>query len=243
MPADFHEQLDLLIELQEIDLNLHKFQLRLDELPEQIRAEEEAFGAVKDELAATKTELKETEHQKKTDESELADSVEHLRVREAKLYAIKTNKEYQAALKEISEGKRINREREDRILQSMEKIEALTQKSTQLEQVFADNEGALKAKRTKIDAEAKEIGEHMERDRAHRPELEPRIEKNILRKYEFVRRRYPEALALIRNGACEGCLRRLPPQLINEMMRHEEFKTCPNCQRIIHLEIQREGEG
>lgn len=236
MTQAFEEQLALIRELQEIDLTLHNLQVKLDDLPNQLKGVEEAYLTKKSELDASRTELDELEAVKRDDESELAASVDHLRTREAKLYAIKTNKEYQAALKEISEGRRINKEREDRILAAMEKIEALTQKTTQLNSECADKESAYKTKLDEVKMLEFEIKRQMENASAHRPEIVSRIEKVVIRKYDFVRQRYARALAVVSGGICEGCSRRIPPQLYNEMLRKEELKNCPNCQRLIYVE-------
>lgn len=235
MTAEFQEQLALVCELQEIDLTLHNLKLLLDGLPEKIQEIESIYIAAKTELEATKAELAEVEKAKRSDETDLAASVDHLRTREAKLYAIKTNKEYQAALKEVADGKRANKEREDRILQAMEKIEALTQKTTQLTAEFADKEAAYRKKLEEVKAEEAAVHEKMKADSAHRPDVVARIEKKVLRKYDFVRQRYAMAVAKVSGGVCLGCSTKIPPQLYNEMLRREELKNCPSCQRLIYV--------
>lgn len=236
MTASFEEQLALIRELQQIDLNLHNFQLVLNALPERLETVVATYSAVKGELDAARAELSDVEKAKRTDEGELAAAVDHFRNREAKLYAIKTNKEYQAALKEISEGKRQNREREDRILQAMERIEGLMQKITQLEQDCADKETALKAVQEAVAKEDQEIREHMRGDAERRPGVVDLIDKALVRKYDFVRQRYAQAVADVSEGICQGCSRRIPPQLFNEMLRRVELKSCPSCQRLIYVQ-------
>lgn len=242
MKEAFEAQLAHLCELQEIDLNLHKLQEELDSLPEKAKDLLTAFEAVKTELDGVKAELAEVEHAKRTDETELTDSTEHLRNREAKLYAIKTNKEYQAALKEISEGKRLNREREDRILQHMEKIESLTQKITQLNTEFADKESAWGAKRDELAKVETELKRKIEEDGSRRPAIAEKIDKALLRKYDFVRQRYAEAMADASGGVCKRCSTRIPPQLYNEVLKKIDLKVCPSCQRLLFIsEAKPEG--
>lgn len=236
MALNYHEQLSFLKELQQIDLNLHKFQLAIEGFPARIRELEESYLRARGALDAARSELVDLEKTKKTDELELAASTEHLRVREAKLYAVKTNKEYQAAIKELSEGKKINREREDRILQAMEKIEQLKQKSTQLEAEFADKEAAFQKKKEELAAEETELKRHVEDDVRRRPEVVAKIDKQIMRRYDFVKRRYPDVVVVVKESACQGCLRKIPPQMLNEMLRYSEFKTCPSCQRLVFLD-------
>lgn len=236
MTAQFEEQLSLICELQKIDLDLHNLQKRLDSFSDEIREEAATYNTAKNLLGAAEAELAEVEKAKRTDEMELAASVENLRNREARLYAIKTNKEYQAAIKEVSEGKRINKEREDRILQAMEKAEALTQKITQLKKEYADKEVVYNMKLAALKEDEKNIHKAMEEDVARRPLVLAKIEKVILNKYEFVKQRYAVAVACVSSGVCQGCSTRVPPQLFNEMLRRETFKTCPNCQRLIYVE-------
>ncbi|MBN1282227.1 MAG: hypothetical protein JXA24_00455 [Proteobacteria bacterium] len=236
MKARFASQLNLLKELQQIDLNSHKIEQALAALPAKLAAEQSAFDMVRTQLDALKGEKEGIEHARRTDEMELAASTEHLREREAKLYAIKTNKEYQAAIKEITEGKRINREREDRVLAAMERIEALGKEIAQLEGECAEKEGALSKARHAVAEEEAALMQELKAESARRPEIVPQLDKETLRKYEFVRKRYTDALVPVAKEVCSGCSRRLPPQLYNEMLRKECFKVCPNCQRLIYVE-------
>lgn len=235
MTAPFEEKLALLKELQDIDLDLHTLTHELNSLPAKIAEVEAAYSEIKQKLDSLKTDLAEVEKQKRTDESELASSVDHLRTREAKLYAIKTNKEYQAALKEISEGKRINREREDRVIAAMERGETLQKEITQLSQEYADKEGIYKEKLNGVRIEEDSIKKKMEQENARRPELIAKIDKDIRHKYETVRQRFPQVLAGVARGICQGCSTRLPPQLYNEMLKRTDFKICPSCQRLIYV--------
>lgn len=239
MTIDFREQLTYLRKLQEIDLDLYNSQIELNSLPERIAEEQAAFDAMKTELDAVNAELAAIEKSRVTDEHELKESIERLREREAKLYAIKTNKEYQAAIKELSDGKKLNREREDRILVSMEKIEELKQKSTQLAEQFADKKTAFEEKKKEIDAEIEKIEKRMEEESRNRPDIVSKIERDLLRKYDFIKKRFSIAVAEVKDGACEGCMRRVPPQMLNEMLKVNECKACPSCQRLIYIDTEK----
>lgn len=235
MTDSFQEQFAHILELQQIDLNLHKMQNVLDGIPARLADLLATYTVAKEALEGAQKELADVEKAKREDEAAVADSTEHLRNREAKLYAIKTQKEYQAALKEVSDGRRMNREREDRILASMEKIEGLTQKITQLSEGFADKESAYRTKDEELKKEEVAIRAEMEKELSFRPELIAKIDKILIRKYDFVRRRYENAVVAVIGGVCHGCSTKVPPQLYNEMLRRNEFKVCPNCQRLIYV--------
>jgi predicted nucleic acid-binding Zn-ribbon protein len=53
-------------------------------------------------------------------------------------------------------------------------------------------------------------------------------------KYEQIfERRGGMAVVEARNGICQGCRMRVPPQLYNELQKHHEIRMCPNCHRIL----------
>ncbi len=238
MSNSFREQLVVLKELQDIDLNLHRFDQVLKGLPERVLEVKTAYESKLAEKNLAQQELNSLQSAKKEDETGVEESSQYLREREAKLYAIKTNKEYQAALKEISDGKRLNREREDRILQYMEKIEELAKKCEQLSAETAEKESAYAKAMSEAQAETANIRAQMKEFEVKRPELAAKVDKVWMRKYDFIRKRYVLALAAVKDGACQGCLRRIPPQMYNEMLRFNEQKVCPSCQRLLFIEEQ-----
>lgn len=236
MKTEFNAQLTRLKELQDIDLRLHEINIKLEALPDRIAAHEAAYNQVRTEMDAAKHELAEAEKSKRHEELELATTAEHAKQREAKLYAIKTTKEYQAALKEIAETKKVNKEREDRILGLMEQIENLGKKMTQLESELADKESAYRKEDEALKAEEAELTRSMDEIEARRPKLVSEIDVKVIRKYDYVRQRYPDALAHVEKGVCQGCSMNVPPQLYNEMLRSIEFKNCPSCHRLIYVD-------
>lgn len=235
MKPDFDAQLTLLKELQEIDLRLNEITEKLESLPGKIASVKSAYLQVKEELETSRNGLAEAEKARRHEEMELATSQDHARQREAKLYAIKTTKEYQAALKEIAETKKQNKEREDRILAFMEQIETLTKNITQLEKDLADKEAAYTKEDEVIKSEEKELAKTVESFEARRPDLISKMDVKVVRKYDYVRQRYPDALVHVEKGVCQGCSMNIPPQLYNEMLKYSELKNCPSCHRLIYV--------
>lgn len=48
--------------------------------------------------------------------------------------------------------------------------------------------------------------------------------------YERIKKRYPLAIAEVKNGFCFGCFQQLPTELLTKT---NEIVTCPNCGRIL----------
>ena len=63
------------------------------------------------------------------------------------------------------------------------------------------------------------------------------MDKKVLAHYERVlANRDGLALAAVKNNACQGCFRILPPQVINEVKKKEDLIFCDNCARILYSE-------
>jgi hypothetical protein len=79
----------------------------------------------------------------------------------------------------------------------------------------------------------------MDRERATRTELIQTVDGDLRRKYEMIfSRRGGLAVVEIREGACQGCRIRVPPQLFNEIQRNEQVILCPSCQRMLYWRVE-----
>ncbi len=63
-----------------------------------------------------------------------------------------------------------------------------------------------------------------------RASLLKEIPKEYAETYERIKKRYPFAIAEVKNEFCFGCFQQLPTQM---MTKSNEIVTCPNCGRIL----------
>jgi len=233
MAIDVKSQLVHLSVLQELDLRLHKLIEKIDAVPNQKAEILSEVNIVKDEMVALTAEKEANEKEKRDIEAVVADATEHLKTFESKLYSIKTNKEYQAALKEISEIKKSNREKDDRDLQLMELIDAATQKLTQLSTDLADKESQVAESVAKLTAEAAQWEAERQACEAELKAAEAHVAPQIMAVYRKVRSRYVDALAHVEAGICGGCRMKITPQLHIEIQRANTVCQCPSCHRVL----------
>jgi predicted nucleic acid-binding Zn-ribbon protein len=150
------------------------------------------------------------------------------------LMTAKSNKEYQAFMKEIEllEGK-IDSE-EERLLELMDA----------LDDHRADHEATLKDLAEKKDEKQKTIEEHKERAaylegeiarrEAETPKYLNEVDPSLKKKYDRVQANLGSlAVTRVDNGNCQGCGAMLPPQLIVEVRNNDRLITCQNCGRIL----------
>lgn len=238
MSTDFKQYLFQLKELQGIDTRIRKIDFELKEIPEQLEASGGDFLAldrtVKDKeaaLAGMTKERQELEQSVKEQENLAAD-------REKRLFAIKTQKEYQATVKEIAQLKKDGKDKEDRILALLEKGEKIIAEITQQKTEAADIEGGFR----QIEAELKKREQELKDERVllgeKRPALFKELPAPVLKKYEVVKQRYDDAVALVKKGICQGCNMNVPPQFYNEMLKTKDLRECPTCHRLIYVDLE-----
>jgi predicted nucleic acid-binding Zn-ribbon protein len=88
-----------------------------------------------------------------------------------------------------------------------------------------------------IAAQVEDLKISISKHRLDRDQMAHGIERALLQRYEMIfSRRGGVAVAEAKGGTCQGCRMRLPPQLYNELQRHEQIHYCPNCQRILYWE-------
>jgi hypothetical protein len=79
------------------------------------------------------------------------------------------------------------------------------------------------------------LGADIERDRSRRATLIETVDAELRRRYEMIlSRRGGLAVVAVRDGTCQGCRMKVPPQLYNQIQRNDQVILCPSCQRMLH---------
>jgi predicted nucleic acid-binding Zn-ribbon protein len=231
------KQLQLLWKLQTIEQQIEEAQknkarypLELERLQGQLKAQEEK-------QAEEKQRIEELEKKRVLMEGELDLGNERIKRSQLKLLAIKTNKEYQALLKEIETGKEHNSQREEEIISMLEEID-------QLKTDYARTVERAHKEREEIEEEEAQVKDQMvtvEQDIAlwsqNREEIIKEMDPELLKRYNTLKeRRNGIAVVLVKNEGCQGCFVNIPPQMYNEVQKNKEIILCPNCHRILYWE-------
>ncbi len=226
--------------LQEVDLRIDRLRQFIDHYPELVKAMEEEHAEVKKRAEDEKAKLDELKKQKAKRELDLQQGEEHIVKCNARLYAVKTNKEYEATLKEIENQKKKNSEIETGILLTYDQIDQEEQRLQEARKRLNQEEGEAEQKK-------KALAQKLERARALLPTEEKSREqilleapKDFLENYRWIQERLGvKALTRVVDKICQSCFRVLPSQMYNETMVGNKMLTCPGCNRIL---IYREQE-
>jgi len=231
-------QIRLLAKLQGILSEKDALAVQLEAIPEKIRqldAEKEQFLQ---ELETYQEQL-EAENKKYRDmELEIRLNSDQISKSDARLRAVKTNKAYQATLKEIEDFHKTNSKIEDEMIGCLEMIETAKETVKAREADFELFQGRLKNELAELEKTKEGIQARIKTITVRYEEVVKEVEAGHLRKFNMIFAQKPDhvAVAPAIGAVCMGCNMNIPPQLYNELQREESVRMCPHCQRIIYWE-------
>lgn len=230
------EQIELLISLQETEAAAAKIQVILDALPAKIARLEAGLKEFEDAIAREKETLSELKKAYRSWDAEIQTNQARIKKREEQLRAVKTNKDYQAILKEIEEIKKTSSRIEDETLACLDKIDAAENAVKEKQAAYLAEEAEMTQQKAVFAAEADSDRRALNELLAQRDALCGKINDNIMRLYENIKANARGiAIVQVKNCICTGCHMNIPPQMYNELHRENELRTCPHCHRMLYV--------
>ncbi|MEW6162791.1 MAG: C4-type zinc ribbon domain-containing protein [Nitrospirota bacterium] len=227
--------LKLLISLQEFDSLILEKQLIINGVPSKTSEAEVLLEKAQAVLDKMKQRHESLEKKKRGKERELDDINEKIIKLKARTAEIKTNKEYQAHLKEIESAEKERHALEDEILIVMEEIDA-SSKEMRLEEARLKSEKVtLEVFREKLKREVLGAEKELLTIREERTKIVDVIDREIYSLYmSLIESGNGIAVAEAKEAVCQGCNMNIPPQLFVEIKSNEEILQCPQCHRILY---------
>lgn len=200
----------------------------LDSLKENLKKLDDRLQVDRSTVGAADKQRNELQHDIRT----MTQQIEHSR---EKLNRSRTERESQAAQRELEELRKLVRDREDEV-QRIEgdtasvrvQLEATEAEHKSLSDELAAKEGDIQAKVNQLEADRQTRG-------GGREAIVKRLPPALYRRYEMIRGRRGTALAQTTDGTCNRCNMALPPQLYHRLRREPLIEQCPSCNRIIYF--------
>lgn len=228
------KELEVLLKLQEIDYDLLELERSKDYLPDMI-------GNLKREIEDTSNALKGSEErltqqtlQRKKLELDLEQINAELEKLQKQMRDIKTNREYDALVTEISSRKLKVSNTEEELLKALTEIDELQDKIEEYKEKLAEVEKNNQVQLDSLQEELDSIGTKIKQKEDERKNISVRMNKYILSTYERVKKvKGGLAVVPVKKRACSGCYKSLPPQRIQEIKKGDTLITCDSCGRIL----------
>lgn len=217
-------------------IEIQNLKEELEDIPVKVREVESQLQSLQGDHDQKKDEWNKTESEKRQLESELAQESERLKSKEERLNTIKTQKEYQAVVREISLAKTANREREERLKKLNQVLDELKPSLEPLSVKLKEILEQLTKEKSHIQGDLDQIQTKIRDMETQMNEQLGALPDDIRHKFKQIEAKRQPPAALVIDGTCQECFMNVPPQLYIEIQKNQEVHSCPNCHRLLYLE-------
>lgn len=237
-----NEKLRSLILLQENEIEFDRTRRLIEKMEEKKNEIDQKVKDLETELNKYMQEVADLRKEYRTMELDIQMNNERIKKSENTLRSVKTNREYQAILKEIEDQKTKIAILEDTMLERLEKIDdaekSVKKKKEEQKLLYQEAE----KEKARIEQEQKRGEETLSELMAAREEILKTVDVNLHKKYLIIKNRMGATVVVpVKNYVCFGCNLNIPPQMYNELQQKDDLAFCPHCQRMIYCEISQTG--
>ena len=237
------EQILLLAELQKIDSEITRMEIKKKELPVVLDKLNEELRLSEEKMEDERKKIDELFKRHRDGENDLKKRNEDLKKIKSRLFDVKTNREYQALLKEMDIINEKNDKTENDIIDVLEMIDTVKKELEEGEKEFNAFRISQEKEIIKVDNEINSIDSIFLDIRRENSKIKRKINADLLKKYDIIKqKRNGKAVVPVWKGICEGCHVNIPPQMYNELQQSEVLMLCPHCNRIIYWDNKDNGE-
>jgi len=236
------EKFKALLIIQSIDIRFDEIKREREESPKEIKKLKEDFDLLEKAIEQDLSTIEELKKERRKGERELEEIEIKFKKSKLRLDEVKSNKEYQAVLKEIEDLKELTFQKEEEVIKWMEEIEIR-------EKEFADNnlkeqesQKEYESKEKEFSKRLRELDKEVQSLNEKRLQLSQKVDKDLLSRYDILRIHFKGLVVTpVIDAVCQGCHLGIPPQKYNELIKGDSPQSCPNCNRIIYWEEDRES--
>jgi predicted nucleic acid-binding Zn-ribbon protein len=230
--------LQRLQELQVLDSRIAGIERKLEAIPVRIQGIRDALQQARGAVEAIRTKADATRKEIRTKEKDLEYQAAQRKKLEAKLYEVKTNKEYSAVLAEIETLKTEKGRLEEEVLALMELQERLGREIADGEARLRPQEAEARTQEAAATEELHALESDLEAARNERDTVAREVPRDLLAQYgRLLKQRGGLAVALVGgNGICSGCRVSLTPQRFQEVRQSSQIFVCESCGRFLYYQ-------
>lgn len=230
------EVIKALVQLQEIDNEVHRFAQQKEKLAHTLNELKELVSKMEQSVEDKKTKLADVENWYQDQVETLKEYNERMTRIKASLQAVTKTKDYLVRQKELENLRRHKQAKEEEIQKVRETIadfkDAIARDQDKISELRKDTEdegGSTWEQVRQLEGTIAEIS----KTREH---LLPIVPRAILSKYERIKDKR-DGLAIVdsTDGSCGGCHVALRAQLFNTLLKMESLENCPMCTRYVYV--------
>lgn len=230
-----NEQLRFLIHLQKIDSEILSTRLKIDLIPKKIASLDDSLKGIEkfyEDIVKSHSLLEKKKRDKELQLKEIKEKRDKLVQRSSE---IKSNKEYQAHLKEIEKIDELLRSTEDELLEIMDSMEKSAKELEKEKKKISEERLKIDELKKEVQKEALKYEDEIKKLKEDRKKIVTKLEPKVYEEYMNLLK-VCKGLAVVeaKNEICQGCNMHIPPQLFVEIKSGNEIIECPQCKRILY---------
>jgi len=228
------QKLESLLKLQAAEIEIQRLDAVLDAVPEKLSALDARKASLQEAYEKETEAITSLKKRYREMDAELQANSERISKSQGKLPAVKTNKEYQALLKEIDDLKGKNSDIEDEMLACLEELENAEKDISERGALLKQTQNQINAEKETVELEADKDRQLLAAAREKVALLDKDVDAALKVDYNRVKKiiKTPAVVPVLK-AVCQGCHMNIPPQMFNELQRGDQLKFCPHCGRII----------
>lgn len=227
--------IEQLLVLQDRDRRIAQLKAEVSRIPQEIEAVQKRVQDETARLDAAKLQLKQIEAERKKLEIDADAKRAQINKYKQQLSLIKSNTEYQALLKEISNAEQEIVGIEDAELELMDKTEHLQPTLKEEQALLKEIASKGEVEKAELQKRVKAVEQELAMLHADRDKLVTAAAADLLPRYErLMKSKGDYAIVQIQHGNCGGCHLNLPPQVIHNAKNDGEMVSCDYCGRLLY---------
>lgn len=229
------EKLKVLLMIQSIDTKFDNISREKEETPKEIEKLKEGLDLLDNAVEQNLSTVEELKKERRKVERELEEIDLKLKKSKLRLNEVKSNREYQAVLKEIEDLKDLTFQKEETVIKWMEEIEIQEKECADNTVRREESQEEYKSKEKAFSQRIRELDKEVQSLNEKRVQLSPNLDEDLLRRYNGLRSHLKGRVVVpVIDGVCQECHLGIPPQQYNELIKGDSLQSCPHCSRIIY---------
>jgi len=231
--SDITRDIHLFISMAKIEAALAADRALLQRLPQEIAAIDKAIADIDAVEKKAHDDLEEMKKKRRDVEKKLREHEDHLKKSRGQQSLVKTNEEYTAMLKEISNLEIAVSDEEETLLILMDGIETSERDTAAKAAVFKTQRESKLAEKERLEGEMTRVQAESQKLAAQKPKILSEISPTYQKRYERLVPHRDIVVTRAEGDHCGGCRQQIPAQLAVEVRNNDKFITCPACGRIL----------
>jgi predicted nucleic acid-binding Zn-ribbon protein len=227
------EIIDRLKSLNKIDVQMQTLKKDMDRLPKGLTEQQQATKTLKSAIDRSKEQITKLKVEADSIELEVKAGEEALKRLSTQMNVLRTSKEFETVRRQMDAQRAWNKENEGKVLEILEKVDAIQKDQDKNSATLADTEKKLSEETIRIDKEVSDLKAEYEKLAAERNGLAKDVPEKELTIYNRIAANRGQAIALVDRGICSACFMKIPPQVHNMALLARELTQCPSCGRIL----------